>query len=229
MRKLSWLAIFLAQLTLANSAISQVLHDIDFTPPDVGSYSIPEWSSPTVVSSFGTFTDAMLFQLTSGSDIEDMDLFWSTRGSGYTLDFDVFTQGLNDSLYAFVLYTGGGQVGLHGRLNDVEVFQTPSPYVWAPLQRFADGTPYHIKVSADFTANLWQVSVDDVLLYSNTSTSEGTGVRFRLAAWYQGAAYDPDVMVALDNIRVAVIPEPRTSVLSLVALLALCARQTRQF
>ncbi len=229
MKRLGYLTTFTALLTLVSNPLrAEVLYDIDFTPPDVGSYLVPPSSNPTVVSSFGGFSDTMLFQMNPGSDVEDMILPWDARGTGYTVSFDVVTHGLSTSLYEFVLYSGVGRVSLHGGLNAVEVFQS-SPYTDRTVQQFTDGIPYHFTVSADFAGNLWRLSVDDVLVYSNIPWSADTGVGFRLTSWYQGAAYDPDVQVALDNIRVEVVPEPSTGVLLLVALVGLRARKTERF
>lgn len=229
MKRLAYLTSLAALLAvLSNPLRAETLFDIDFTPPDVGSYWLPPGSNPTVVSSFGGFSDTMLFHLNSGSDVEDMDLLWNTRYPAYTIDFDVVTQGLNSSRYEFVLYSGVGRVSLHGGLNAVEVFQS-SPYTDRAVQPFTDGVPYHFTLSADFEGNLWRLSVDGVSVYSNIPSSTDPGIRFRLTSWYQGAAYDPNVMVALDNIRVEVVPEPSSGALLLIALLGLCARKADQF
>ena len=161
----------------------------------------------------------MLFQLSPNADIEDMDLFWDMRGSAFTIDFDVFTQALNNSLHEFVLYSTVARISLQGGLNSIDVFEWPQypPAISHQVQPFADGVPHHFTISADFTQHLWSLSVNGVLVYSSFTSSPDTGggIGFRLCEWYQGAAFDPDVMVALDNIRVEVVPEPSVGALVL--------------
>ena len=218
----------LPSLFLSTAAFAQtVLYDLDFTAPEVGSYSVL-YGAPTVVPSFYGMSDALLFRA-KGTNWDAITLSLGARPSGYTIDFDVFTYSLRNSSYSFnvLLSTPGTRtVYFHGGENAIEVYQ-PYPYTDQGVLAFADYVRYHVTILSDFPNNRWELAVNGVPVYENVfNASDIQDVGFSLTPWFMGARDNPNVLVALDNIRVEAIPEP--SACSLLVFALLVARGSRR-
>jgi hypothetical protein len=200
---------------------------LDFSPPEVGSYSTV-FGSPVVVSSFDGLNDALLFHAVQTYDQVRLNL--GVGAPGYQIGFDVVTHGLKNSQYAFSTLldsTAPHSVSLNGGFNDLEVFQS-SPFTAQSLQPFADDTVYHVDIALNFGANLWTMSVNDVPRFSNPiNLPDIDSIRFSLAPWTSGASDSPGTQVAIDNISVETIPEPSACVLVFGSLILLAPRFLR--
>ena len=194
------------------------LYNLDFTPPDTGSYSVV-FGSPAVQSSVGPLSDALVFHAVTTFD--QIALPISVAGSQYNIQFDVLTHQLLDSQYAFSVILDTTDVGVrntsfHGGLDAIDVYQ-PSPYTDAPVGGFLDDQVYHVSMLVDFQANLWSLAVDGTQLYSNHVNASGlTGLRFSMNPWTGLNPTDaPGTYAAIDNVVVTVVPEPASGVLAL--------------
>lgn len=221
----------LASFLSSTAAFAQgVLYDLDFTMPEVGSYSVL-YGTPAVVPSFGGMTDAMLFRARA-TNWDAITLSMEAQPSAYTIDFDVVTHGLRNSLYTFMIYLSTAEtrnVFFHGGLNAIGVFQ-PFPYTDQGVQAFADDVPYHLTILADFPNNAWQLRVDGVPVYQNVfNAADIQQVAFALNGWHAAAVDNPNVQVALDNIRVEAIPEPSPCLLFSTAILVMYGWRARLF
>lgn len=208
-------------LCVYDQASATVLYDLDFTAPEIGSYSTV-FGSPAVVSSFHGLSNALLFHAVSTYDQIRLNI--GAAVPGYQIGFDVVTHGLRNSQYAFTTLLDTPEVRLvsfHGVLNDIYVFQ-PSPYTIQTPQSFVDDTVYHLDIMVDFPNNLWKISVNNVPVFSNPiNASDVDSIRFSLAPAIGGAGNSPGTQVAIDNIRVDTIPEPSAYALALSALVLL--------
>jgi hypothetical protein len=218
MTKLIYLTIGL-QLVCWDSRAA-VLYELDFAQPETGSYSV--WGgSPVIVPSFGTMSDVMLFHARTNPNSDGISLNLADHAPSYTIEFDVLTQGLRNSLFAFMLYLSTPEpriVDLHGGLNAIGVYQ-PFPYTDTAVQPFFDNVAYHFRVFTDFTNNRWQVSVDGMSVYDNVfNATDVQDLTFALRDWRGGAVDNPNILVGLDNIRVEVVPEPSACLLILLGL-----------
>jgi hypothetical protein len=207
---------------LPMNGVADVLHDIDFITPEVGGYSVLS-GSPTVVPGFGGFSEALLFHARETYN-DKITLGLGAGSPSYSIDFDVVTHGLENSAYAFVIYLATPQtrnIDFHGGLKTIGVFQ-PAPYFSQGVFAFSDDSPYHLSIFTDFLENRWQVSVNGVSVYENDfNAADIKSMAFSLTSWRYGAVDDPNVQVALDNIRVEAIPEPSVWMLTTLALVAM--------
>ena len=211
-------------LCVQGQASATVLYDLDFTAPEIGSYSTV-FGSPTVVSSFDGLTDALLFHAVSSYDQIKLEV--GAAAPGYQIGFDVVTHGLRNSQYLFTALLDTPEirsVDFHGGLNSIYVFQPFSGS--GTLQSLVDDAVYHLDLTIDLPANLWRISINDVPCFSSPINASDIGsIRFSLAPAILGAGDSPSTQVAIDNIRVDAIPEPSAYALTLSALVVLFGRR----
>src|ERR1017187_5324634 len=142
------------------SSSAALLYDLDFTPSEVGTYTVV-FGSPTVSSSFGGLSTALVFHAVTSYDQIRLNL--GAGSPGYQINFDVVTHGLRNSQYAFSMDLDTPQIRtleFHGGLNSVYVFQ---PYSGSGiLQPLADDSIEHVATTVDILHNLWTISVNGV-------------------------------------------------------------------
>jgi hypothetical protein len=207
--------IFIAALAVAGGSVSATeLYNLDFTPPEVGTYQTV-FGDPSVQSPVGPFADALIFHAVTGYD--QIELPIDTAGPRYDIQYDVLAHDLLNSQYAFTILLDTPEVrtvSFHGGLNSIYVFQ-PFPYTIANLADFANDQVYHFDISVDLEANLWSVAIDGTLMFANPiNASSLEDIRFSMAPRIGGAVDAPGTYAALDNVLVSVVPEP--SVFSLL-------------
>ena len=184
------------------------LYNLDFTPPDSGTYQVA-LGNPTVQSSVGPFTDALVFHaVTNGEQIR---LPIAMTVPEYDLQFDLFAHNLTDSDYSFSVFLDGTairSVNFQGGLNSVYVYQG-NPFLNLSLLSLANDATYHLDVLLDLQSSVWSVAVNGMSLFNGPLDGAALeDVRFGIAPWIGGAANTPDTYVALDNVLVATVPEP---------------------
>jgi len=223
--------ISIAAFSVVGGSLSATeLYDLDFTPNEVGTYQTV-FGNPSVQSSVGPFTDALIFHAVTGYD--QIELPIGTGGPSYDIQYDVLVHGLLNSQYAFSTFLDTAyatDVSFHGGQNSVEVFQS-SPYTLENLADFSNDQVYHFDISVDLQANLWSVAIDGTQIFANPiNASSLEDIRFSMAPWTAGAIDAPGTYAALDNVVVSVVPEPAALNLLIAAgvpALFLCRRKRR--
>jgi hypothetical protein len=240
--KNSWAitASFFLILLFATAARSASIYDVTFEEPVHQINSLPSagarpdrissinFGSPLVVSSMPLLTGNSL-EFEGYTTYEQIELNLGDAVPGFAISFDLVTQNLLNSSYAFRLLLDTPEVrslDFHGGLNDVRVFQPSGPS--GSLQSFSDEQKYSIAMTIDLQGNLWTISIDDVQRFQNPiNATQIADLRFSLSPWIGGAADQPSVKVFLDNINVSSIPEPN-AVSLLIAGLVLCVILTHK-
>ena len=198
------------------------LYNLDFTPPEVGSYQVV-FGNPTVQSSVGPFTDALVFHAVSTYD--QIRLPINSDALQYNIQYDVFGHNLVNSNYIFHMTLDTPEVrsvSLHGGQNRIEVFQ---PFVLANLGPFANDQVYHFEIRVDLVANLWSVLVDGTQRFSHTyDASDLQSIRFTMSPAVGGTGDAPGTYAALDNVVVTDVPEPGPFALFVIGLV-LCGQR----
>lgn len=206
-------------LLASASASAAELYNLDFTSPEVGTYQTI-FGSPTVQSSVGPFTDALVFHAVSSYD--QIRLPINTAGSRYDIHYDVYVHSLLNSNYDFGLYLDTPEirtVDFNGLSNQLSVFQ---PGGGASLGNFLNDTVYHFDIAINLTANTWSVAVNGLTRYSSAFAATSLqSLRFSMAPAVGGTGNVPATYAAIDNVVVNVVPEPGSgTVLALAAGLA---------
>jgi hypothetical protein len=220
LQKLAW-ALFFSTSTY--TAFAEDSLNLDFTPPEVGSYGVV-FGNPTVVPTVGPLTDALVFHAVSS--YEQIALGLPLNGPRYEIQYDVLTHALLNSQYAFTTLLDTPQarnMSFHGGANTIQMNNLGN------LMEFKDDQLYHFKINLDFPANQWSVTIDGGQPFTTTIDAANLySIRFSLAPWKVGAPDLPGTFVALDNVVVNVVPEPSNFALALTAgLMALgtCLRK----
>lgn len=184
------------------------LYNLDFTPPDSGTYQMT-LGNPTVQSSVGPFTDALVFHAVASG--EQIRLPIAMPAPGYDLQFDLFAHNVANSDYSFGVFLDGTatrSVNFHGGLNSVYAYQS-IPFLNLSLISLTNDATYHLDVVLDLQSSVWSMAVNGMSLFNGPLGGAGLpDVRFGIAPWIGGAANAPDSYVALDNVQVAAVPEP---------------------
>jgi hypothetical protein len=206
------------------------LYALDFSQPEVGAYQTV-FGSPSVQHSVGPFTDALVFDAVTSH--EQIQLQIGTVGSRYDIKYDVLVHGLSNSQYDFGLLLDTPEVrtlDFHGGLNAISVFQ-PYPYTLRNIAGFVDDRVYHVGVTVDLAANLWSVAIDGTQRFVNPYNAAGLqSIRFDMSPWIVGATNSPQTYAVIDNVSVAVVPEPTVFSLFLatVPVMALAYRRKQR-
>ena len=220
------LGVFFA-VTLPVASRAAELYNLDFTPPDLGTYQVMA-GSPSVQSTIGTFTDALVFDAVSGG--EQIRLPIGTTAPQYELQCDVLTHNLINSDYAFGVYFGTAAVrtvNFDGGLNSIYVYQS-SPFLNLSLSSLTNDSACHLDVMLDSLNSVWSVAINGNSLFSGSLDSASlTDIRFGLAPWIGGAANAPNTCVALDNVIVSTVPEPAAAGLAAAGVLLWLILQRR--
>ncbi len=195
------------------------LYNLDFTPPDLGTYQVMA-GNPTVQSSVGPFTDALVFDAVSGG--EQIRLPIGITAPEYEFQCDVLAHNLLNSDYAFGVFFDTptvNSVNFHGGLNSVYVYQS-SPFLNLSLSSLTNDLVYHLDVTLDLQNSDWSVAVNGNSLFSGPLGGLALqDIRFGLAPWIGGAANAPNTYMALDNVIVSAVPEPATAGLAVAGVL----------
>jgi hypothetical protein len=195
------------------------LYNLDFTPPDSGVYQVTA-GNPTVQSTAGTLTDALVFHAVSGG--EQIRLPIGVPAPQYRLQCDVLAQNLANSDYSFGVYFGtaaASTVSFSGGVNSIYVYQS-SPFVNISLASLTNDSVYHLEVTLDSLNSLGSVAINGASLFSGPLGGAALqDIRFGLAPWIVGAANAPNTDVALDNVIVSAVPEPTAAALAAAAAL----------
>lgn len=198
----------LLAVILSPASRATELYNLDFTPPDVGTYQIMA-GSPSVQSTVGPLTDALVFDAVSGG--EQIRLPIGATAPEYELQCDVLAQNLANSDYAFRVFFGSTTsqaLIFDGGLNSVYVYQS-SPFLNLSLAPLANDSVYHLDVILDLQNSDWTVAINGTQLFSGLLVGSGLqDIRFGLAPWIGGATNAPNVQVGLDNVVVSAVPEP---------------------
>jgi PEP-CTERM motif-containing protein len=193
------------------------LYNLDFTPPEVGSYEVI-FGKPTVQSSVGPFTDALVFHAVTTYD--QIRLPITADAQQYNIQYDVFTHNLVNSQYTFDIALDTPQVrtvALHGGQNAIEVYQ---PFAGVTnIGALTNDQVYHFEIRIDLVANVWSVAVDGMQRFSHAfESSELRSLRFTMSPWIANASDAPGTYAALDNVVVTDVPEPSSAALALIGL-----------
>ena len=204
-----------AALVLAlgtNNLLASTIYDLNFTPPEFGSYTIYS-GNPYVAPSIGPFTDALVFRATNSiPGISDqIRLPLGNVGQGVIVSFDVMAHSLRGSKYRFSMFLDTPEVrsvSLNGLSNNAQAFQ---PFAPINLFEFADDQVYHFEISVDLATALWSVSVDGHKWFTRDfAASTLQSIRFSTDKASGVAVPNAETYAALDNILVTTIPEPNT-------------------
>jgi hypothetical protein len=191
------------------------LYNLDFTPPDSGTYQVTVGNT-MVQSSVGPLTDALVFHAMANG--EQIRLPIAMPAPGYDLQFDLFAHNMANSDYSFGVFLDGTatrSVNFHGGLNSVYAYQS-NPLLNFSLMPLTNDAAYHLDVLLDLQSSAWSLAVNGVPLFDGPLGGAGLpDIRFGLAPWIGGAANAPNTYAALDNVRVTAVPEP--SVVGLAA------------
>lgn len=211
-------ACFAVGLLLIRSAAADVLYNLDFTPPDTGTYQVT-FGSPTVQSSVGPFTDALVFHAVTTYD--QIQLSLNSGYTSYDVQCDVLMHNVVSSKYDFSVYLDTPEiryVSFNGLSNILGVYQ---PNGGMNLGAFANDTAYHLDLAVDLARNRWTVAVNGVQQYANTFNAANLqDIRFSMAPAAAGTANAPSVYAALDNVVVTAVPEAMASTWLAAGLLA---------
>lgn len=205
--------LLLAVLSTNVVRCSQYFYTVDFSsplhqvgqPPTTGAGpqtpSSIIFGSPTVVSSFGHLTNQPL--MFKGVGYEQIEFDLNKGVPDYFIEFDFETRNLNPSLFAFVMLCDTPYVQnfyLHG-LGYIGVPPANSPY----LPGWTDDELHHLRIEVNLTNRSWVLRLDGrppaTGLFSSGS-GDVQSIRFNLSSWYAGTPDNPDVRVAIDNIRI---------------------------
>jgi hypothetical protein len=201
------------------SSCAALLYDLNFTPSEVGTYSVV-FGSPTVVPAFEGLSPALLFQAVTTYDQIELNL--GDGAPGYQIGFDIVTHGLQNSQYAFTTFLDTPQIrslDFSAALNSIYVYQPDSG--GGQLEPLADDTIEHVAMTVDILHNLWTISINNVPLYSNPiNAADIQDIRFSMAPWIGGATNGPGTQVAIDNVVINTIPEPSTRLLVALGCIA---------
>jgi hypothetical protein len=204
--KTTRLLLFLLVLGLTRLSAT-VLYDIDFTPPDTGTYHVV-FGSPTVQSSVGPFTDALVFHAVSTYD--QISLAINSSAPQFDIQYDVFGHNLVNSLYDFSLTLDTPEVrtiDLNGHTNEIYVYQPSAGDT--SLLALTNDQVYHFEIFVNLGANLWTVTINGVQKYSHAfGATSLQALRFTMDPSVGGTGDMPGTYAALDNIKVNAIPEP---------------------
>jgi hypothetical protein len=208
---------------------ASALFDLDFTAPDLGAYQMVA-GTPSIQASAGVFTDALIFDaVTSGEQIR---LPIGVSGPRYEIGFDVLTHNLVNSGYSFGVYFDTPtvrSVNFHGGLGNVYLYQS-FPFLNLSLASLVDDAVYHIDVALDAEHSAWSVVINGNPLFSGSCDAAAfQGIRFGTSRWLGSAADAPESYVALDNVRVSVVPEPSAAALAGCGVLAWLRFYRRKF
>ena len=184
------------------------LYNLDFTPPDLGTYQVTA-GNPTVQSSVGTFYHALVFAAATGG--EQIRLPIGVTAPEYELQCDVLTHNLLNSDYAFGVFFDTptvNSVNFDGGLNSVYVYQS-SPFLNLSLSSLTNDLVYHLDVTLDIQNSDWSVAINGNSLFSGPLAGSALqDIRFGIAPWIGGTANAPNTFMALDNVIVSTVPEP---------------------
>jgi hypothetical protein len=203
------------------------LYNLDFTPPDLGTYQVMA-GSPSVQSTIGPFTDALVFDAVSGG--EQIRLPIGTIAPQYDIQCDILPYNLLNSDYAFGVYLDTAAVrslNFDGGLNSIYVYQS-SPFLNLSLSSLTNNSVYHLDITLDSLGSAWSVAINGSPLFNGSL--DGTSlqdIRFGLAPWIGGAANAPNTYVALDNVIVSAVPEPTVAGLAAAGVLLWLKLQRR--
>ena len=215
----SWLICALCVVASLAAARATELYNLDFTPPDLGTYQVT-LGNPLVQSSVGPFTDALVFDaVTNGGQIR---LPIAMSAPEYELQFDVFAHNLVNSDYSFGMFLDGTtvrSVDFHGGLNSVYVYQA-NPFLNLPLASLTNDSVYHLDISLDMQGLVWSVTINGNPLFNGPLSGAGLqDIRFGISPWIGGASNAPGTFVALDNVLVSAEPEPSVAGLAAAGIL----------
>jgi hypothetical protein len=220
------IALFLSPFALGvyDQACATLLYDLDFTPPETGTYSTVR-GSPAVVSSFDGLSDALLFHGVATYD--QIQLAVGVGTPGLHLAYDVVTHGMQNSGYQFNLSLDTPlirKVVFYSNFMGIMVvppFNGPD----TSLYSFADDTIYHLDITANIAQNFWTVSVNNTQISSRSfDASSVDAIRFWLGPNGLPGTDQPGTQVAIDNLFVETIPEPSVNALVVLGSLALMFR-----
>lgn len=189
------------------------LYNLDFQPPEVGSYNLEGWAG--IVSSVGPFDNALVLRARPPGWMAmpaTLSLPVGYSSPMYHIQFDLLPHQLSSSEYmlAVVLDTPYAQtVGFDG--------------VW-PSFSVADDKVFHVDMTIDIPAHRWLTTLDDTTSIAiPVDVTKLSSIRFVVGSPFGNPAESPSTYVALDNIVVTAIPEPSVGSLSLAGLLLLGA------
>lgn len=208
-----------AIISVGSSVCASELYNLDFQPPEAGTY-ITIFGSPTIQSSVGPFDRALVFDAVA--QYEQIKLPVDVTAPVYRIGFDVLVHGLQGSMYAYTVlldmlgspYPGVRTFSFHGLFDAIEMINL------GRVSPFSDDVAYHWEIVADFSGNRLSLTIDQAETFSTTiNASALSSIRFNMGPWRSGSADAPGAYAALDNVRVTAVPEPSSFSLLSIALL----------
>lgn len=194
------------------SRAGEFLYWVDFNPPmhqegqtpafgqGVRTPSSIVFGNPTVVSSFDQLTNQSL--LFTAIDRDQIRFVLGKGASAYFVEFDFETRNLNGSLYAYTVFFDTPIVQsfiLHGGLGNIQVPST------APLGAASDNELHHMRIDVNLANGTWRLQLDNRSAATgrfSSSSGDVQAIRFSLNRWHGQAVPDPNVQVAIDNVRI---------------------------
>jgi len=204
MKHFSILAGLAAALLIRATASATELYNLDFTPPDVGTYTVV-WGNPTVQSSVGPMTDALIFHAVTNYDQIQLGIHDMSPGY-YDLEFDVLLHNLRNSGYEFTIFLDAPDIRTVRIVGDAS---SNTIRTGTFSQPFFNDQVYHFGISVDFPGNSWSIAINGTPVSTQVlNATELDTIRFSMAPEIVGSAGLTGTYAALDNVVVTSTPAP---------------------
>jgi hypothetical protein len=160
------------------------------------------------LSTFGSMNGTALVFNPNTNSYEQARLALGAGASFYHIEFDILTQGLVGSDYAFVMLADTPTVQ---NLSFSNCCSDSIQFGSSTLGVVTNDTLMHVIVDIDLVNSLWMADISGVGSATSTFNSSGGDVdalRFGLLPALGGAGIDTNVFVGIDNLLVTSVPVP---------------------
>ena len=166
---------------------------------------------------FGSLSGTALIFNPTVDPYEQVSLLLGGGRSTYRIEFDLETQGVTGSGYAFTMLADTPEVQTLSFANccdnRIDLWSGgPGPSITTTtIGALADNTPMHVAVDIDLDQGYWMASVSGVgsaIAPFYASDGDVFSLRFSLSPALGGIGLDPSVFVGMDNLTVTTVPIP---------------------
>ncbi|QDQ25085.1 hypothetical protein FNU76_01240 [Chitinimonas arctica] len=212
-----------ALVSVATLAQAQLLFDVKFSsPPNThgqpivvdGSARTPSritMGAPDMLSNFAGLPGNWGVFNTPQCNLYDQIQFNLPAGiKSLYIDYDIYTQQLNNSENAFSLYLDSSDYGarsmtFHGKLNTISLFNKGGRY--SNFGSFSDLRKYAVSIYASTTADILKINIDGSTVHDGPlGSSDLNGIRMSLSPATGAATVCNKSNIAVSNIKVYETP-----------------------